>query len=121
MSLSMEDRTGQPRTDEDLQKAIDATKQIMVKQPMILPLFTVHAGIIINCLEELQGLRALIARLRKEKDDSSRFSETMPNCGQSFLTETMLIRSMNLMLCPTLPSTLTPASNGFLCELVHLE
>lgn len=61
------DKTGQPRSDEDLQEAIDACKQIMVKQPLVLPLFTVHAGIIINCLEELQDLRRLLEEARKRR------------------------------------------------------
>jgi len=61
------DRIGQPRSDEELQEAIDACKQIMIKQPLVLPLFTVHAGIIVNCLQELQVYRALIAKLKAEK------------------------------------------------------
>jgi len=55
----MIDMSGQPRSDEELQEAIDAAKTIMVKHSFVLPLFTVHAGIIINCLEELQERRKL--------------------------------------------------------------
>ncbi len=51
------DKTGQPRSDKELQEAIDCVNQIMVKQAMVLPLFTVHAGIIRDCLIELQRLR----------------------------------------------------------------
>ena len=61
------DQTGQPRSDEELQEAIDVCKQIMIKQSLVLPLFTVHAGIIVNCLEELQAYRTLIAKLQAEK------------------------------------------------------
>lgn len=57
MSLGMVDMTGQPRSDEDLQDAIDCIKTIMVKHALVLPLLTVHAGIIKNCLEELQQRR----------------------------------------------------------------
>ena len=61
------DMTGQPRSDEDLQDAIDAVKQIMVKQPLVLPLFTVHAGIILNCLEELQYVRKMLAEAKRKR------------------------------------------------------
>ena len=54
----MIDRTGQPRRNEEIQEAIDAVLQIMIKQPLVLPLFTVHAGIILDCLRELQDRRA---------------------------------------------------------------
>lgn len=53
------DKSGQPRSNEDLQEAVDVVKQIMIKQPFVLPLFTIHAGIILDCLEELQGQRKL--------------------------------------------------------------
>lgn len=65
--MSMSDMTGQPRSDEELQEAIDACKQIFVKQALVLPLFTVHAGIIINCLEELQKLRRLLAEAQRKR------------------------------------------------------
>lgn len=57
MSLNMIDMTGQPRSDEDLQEAIDCIKTIMVKHFLVLPLLTVHVGIIKDCLEELQQRR----------------------------------------------------------------
>ena len=65
--MGMVDMTGQPRSDEELRQAIDACKQIVVKHSLTLPLFTVHAGIIINCLEELQGLRKLLAEARRKR------------------------------------------------------
>ncbi|GAJ05603.1 unnamed protein product [marine sediment metagenome] len=65
--MAMVDMTGQPRSDEDLQDAIDCVKTIMVKHSTVLPLFTVHAGIIVNCLEELQGLRKLLAEARRKR------------------------------------------------------
>lgn len=63
----MIDKSGQPRSDEELQEAIDACKQIMIKQPLVLPLFTVHAGIIVNCLEELQMMRRLLAEAKRKR------------------------------------------------------
>jgi len=55
--VEMTDKTGEPRSDKDLQEAIDAVNEIMVKHFLALPLFTVHAGIIRDCLLELQQRR----------------------------------------------------------------
>lgn len=55
--MGMIDMSGQPRTDEDLQDAIDCINTVMVKHPSVLPLLTVHAGIIRGCLLELQERR----------------------------------------------------------------
>lgn len=65
------DKTGKPRSDEDLQEAIDTVRTIMVQQPLVLPLFTIHAMDIMECLLELQAYRKLIAeiKLRKEKEN----------------------------------------------------
>lgn len=62
----MIDKTGQPRSDEELQEAIDCVKTIMVKHSTVLPLFTVHALTILNCLEELQNLRKLLEEARRQ-------------------------------------------------------
>lgn len=62
------DKTGEPRSDEDLQEAINCVNEIMVKQPTVLPLFTLHAGIIRDCLRELQLLRKMIKEVREQKD-----------------------------------------------------
>ena len=53
----MADMTGQPRSDEELQEAIDCVKTIMVKHSTVLPFFTVHALLILDCLRELQTRR----------------------------------------------------------------
>lgn len=53
----MVDMTGEPRSDEDLQDAIHCINVIMVKHATVLPLLTVHAGIIRDCLLELQERR----------------------------------------------------------------
>ncbi|MBA7621839.1 hypothetical protein ES703_29207 [subsurface metagenome] len=63
----MIDETGKLRSDEELQEAIDCVKTIMVKQPTVLPFFTVHALLILNCLEELQTMRRLLAEARKKR------------------------------------------------------
>lgn len=53
----MVDKTGEPRSDKDLQDAISCINEIMIKHPTVLPLLTVHAGIIRDCLLELQERR----------------------------------------------------------------
>jgi len=70
--VGMVDMSGQPRSDEELQEAINACKQIMVKHSLVLPLFTVHAGIIVNCLEELQTMRHLLAEAKRKRLEEQR-------------------------------------------------
>jgi len=65
--MGMVDMTGQPRSDEELQEAIDCVRTIMVKHSTILPLFTVHALTIVDCLQELQGLRRLLEEARRKR------------------------------------------------------
>lgn len=65
--MAMIDMSGQPRSDEELQEAIGCVKTIMVKHTTVLPLFTVHALLILNCLEELQTLRSSLAEARRMK------------------------------------------------------
>ena len=62
------DKTGQPRTDKEIHEALDAIKEIMVKQPLVLPLFTVHAGIIRDCLTELLFLREKLREAKKVRE-----------------------------------------------------
>jgi hypothetical protein len=57
------DRTGQPRSDEELQEAYDAVTQILIKQPLVLPLFTVHGLIIRDALLEL-----MVRRIKEEAE-----------------------------------------------------
>jgi len=47
------DKTGQPRSGKELKEALETVISIMIKQPLVLPLFTVHAGIIKDALLEL--------------------------------------------------------------------
>ena len=62
--MGMIDKTGQPRDDEEIDEAIYAVETIMVKYSTVLPLFTVHAGIIRDCLIEL--------RVRRLKEESGK-------------------------------------------------
>ena len=55
--MAMEDKTGEPRSDEEVQEAIDCVTTIMVKHATVLPFFTVHALLILDCLRELQQRR----------------------------------------------------------------
>ena len=65
--VEMIDKSGEPRSDEDLQDAINCVNEIMVKHPLVLPLFTVHASIIRDCLLELQTMRKLLAEARERR------------------------------------------------------
>ena len=51
------DKTGQPPSEEDLQEAIKCVETIIVKHPLVLPMFTLQAVTIRNCLLELQEIR----------------------------------------------------------------
>ena len=64
------DKTGQPRSDEDLQQAIDVCSQVAVKHTLEIPILTIHIMDIIALLKELQALRKLIADLREKKKES---------------------------------------------------
>ena len=53
----MIDMSGKPRSDEDLQEAIDCITMIAVKYPTVLPMLTVNVMNIRDCLRELQSRR----------------------------------------------------------------
>jgi len=55
--MEMVDRSGQPVTEEELNDAIYAVGQILVKQPTVLPLFTVNGMAIRRALLELRAAR----------------------------------------------------------------
>ena len=65
--MTMIDMTGQPRSDEELQEAIDCVKTIMVKHSTVLPLLTIHALTIVDCLSELLILRKFLAEARRKR------------------------------------------------------
>ena len=64
--MAMVDRTGQPRSDEELQEAIDCITVIAVKYPTVLPMLTVNIMCIRNCLLELQVRRKMEKEARNE-------------------------------------------------------
>ena len=74
--MGMIDMTGQPRSDEELQEAIEYVQTIMVKQPTALPFFTVHALLILDCLRELQTLRKFLAEARRKRLEEKERSES---------------------------------------------
>lgn len=65
--MTMMDMTGKPRSDEELQEAIDCVRTIMVKHSTVLPFFTVHALLILDCLRDLQHIRQLLEQARKTR------------------------------------------------------
>jgi len=78
----MVDKTGESRSDEELQEAIDCVKTIMVKHSTVLPLFTVHALLILNCLVELQVLRRLLGEARRKRlEDEEARKKTLEDAG----------------------------------------
>lgn len=60
MSVSMVDKTGEPRSDKELQEAIEAVKQAMVKPPITHPMLVVNLLAIKELLLELQIRRQQI-------------------------------------------------------------
>ncbi len=69
--MVMQDMTGKPRSDEELQEAVDCVKEIMVRHSTVLPLFTVHTLTILDCLRELQSVRKLLEEARKKRLEES--------------------------------------------------
>ena len=65
--VEMVDDSGKPRSDEDLQDAINCISEVMVKHSFVLPMLTVHGGIIRDCLLELQAMRKLLAEAREKR------------------------------------------------------
>lgn len=61
------DKTGQPCSDEEIQEALKAVEEIMVKHATALPLFTLHAGIIRAALKELLAIRKLIREVKSRQ------------------------------------------------------
>lgn len=50
--IDMEDKTGQPRDEQEILEALRAVQETLIKHAIVLPLITVHAGIIMDCLRE---------------------------------------------------------------------
>ena len=69
LTIEIVDRIGQPRSDKELQEAIDCVNEILIKHALVLPcryypLFTTHA-----CLLELQNLRKLLTEARTKRPE----------------------------------------------------
>ncbi len=69
LTMEIVNKIGQPRSDKELQEAIDCVNEILIKHALVLPcryypLFTVHA-----CLLELQNLRKLLAVARTKRPE----------------------------------------------------
>ena len=64
----MVDMSGQARSDEELQEAIDCIKTVMLKHSLVLPMLTVNSGTILNCLEELKAYRLMLKEARKHRE-----------------------------------------------------
>lgn len=68
MGINMTDLTGQPRSDADLQEAIDAAKYELIDATIDRPPgLQVMLPTIIECLVELQGFRELIKKLKAKQ------------------------------------------------------
>lgn len=71
MTLNIIDQSGQPRSDEDLQEAIDALKKGMIDRRMVLPPeIVVLLPTAIECLIELQGFRELVKKIKAKQAQS---------------------------------------------------
>jgi len=67
MGLNFVDESGQPRSDQDLQEAIDTVVKEMVSRTPGNPQLIVMFPTIIECLQELQGLRRVISEHAEKK------------------------------------------------------
>ena len=59
MGMEMIDKTGEPRSNEDLQEAIEAIKHAMVNPPLTHPMLVVNLMAIKELLLELQIRRRI--------------------------------------------------------------
>lgn len=69
--MEINDKTGQQRSDAELQESIRYVKEIMVQDPTVPPLLTLHAITILDCLSELQNFRKLLAEARRKSIERS--------------------------------------------------
>ena len=72
MSMEMEDVSGQPRSDKDLQEAIAVIGKVALKPSALPPELTIHLMDIRALLLELQVMRKLLeeARTRREEREA---------------------------------------------------
>ncbi len=68
MTINMTDLSGEPRSDEDLQEALDVLKSVFVNNRLDLPpMLTVMLPTTIECLVELQGFRELVKKIKAKQ------------------------------------------------------
>jgi hypothetical protein len=65
------DKSGQSRSDQDLQEAIDVCKEVAIKHTCEIPTLTIHIMDIISLLQELQAIRRLLAEAREKKNGTN--------------------------------------------------
>lgn len=75
--MEITDRTGQPVTDEELDEALKAVETILVKQPLVLPLFIINGMAIRRALIELKQRLETDKNIQKEDKvmDQTTFNE----------------------------------------------
>ena len=71
MGINMTDQSGTPRSDEDLQEAIDTVKKQMISRTIENPMLEVMLPTIIECLTELQGFRELVKKIKAKQKSTS--------------------------------------------------
>ena len=64
VGINITDLTGQLRSDQDLQEALDAATREMVSRSMGNPELKVMLPTIIECLRELQDFRKLVKKIK---------------------------------------------------------
>lgn len=71
--MTMQDMSGEPRSDKELQEAIDAITTVAVKHALLLPpMLAVNLMNIRQCLQELQVRRLFDEMGRSYKEDSQK-------------------------------------------------
>lgn len=70
MGINMIDQSGTPRSDQDLQEAIDAVTVEMTSRTLGNPQLGVMLPTIMECLRELQGFRELVKKIKAKQNQS---------------------------------------------------
>lgn len=67
MTINILDKTGTPRSDDDLQEAIQVVTKQMTSGTIENPMLTVMLPTIRECLIELQGFRELVKKIKAKQ------------------------------------------------------
>ncbi len=70
MTINITDLSGQPRSDADLQEAIDTVKKQMISRSIENPMLEVMLPTILECLVELQGFRELVKKIKAKQNQT---------------------------------------------------